>query len=114
MACLAPAMFLSFSSETASWHKAILTCRAANIVGTGTALQAGNAAGHVLQRPAAVHLFGWWRVHDLGGFCLHGGYVNCASLLQCGARLSGPAQGCGSSCGPAEWPRCSTRRLVLT
>ena len=33
MACLAPAMFLSLSSETASWHRAILTCRAVNIFG---------------------------------------------------------------------------------
>lgn len=46
MACLAPAMFLSFSSETASWHRAILTCRAAMLLVTaGTALQAVDAEG---------------------------------------------------------------------
>ncbi len=55
----------------------------------------------MLQRSAEVHLCGWWHVHHLEGFCLHGRHVNCALLLQCGGGLSGPVQEYSSSCGPA-------------
>ena len=111
MACLAPAMFLSLSSETASWHRAILICRAATILGDCWHSPAGSQCCRSLSatQGVAVHLSGWWRVHDLGGFCLHGRYVSCASLLQRGARLSGPVQEYGSSCSPAQRPCCSTK-----